>query len=88
MAGALLSCFVHTVPHSVGLVLDYADGTLWVTVIGASRTLHQFSRAGTYLGSQSYSGLSPPFGAEFRMPEQGVLEPASALLIGAGLAGL
>lgn len=80
--GNLLSDFDAVFPM-LGLALDPADGTLWLSPFDFSGDLIQYSKGGEQLGQVNCSGLVgvAPLGAEF----QYIPEPASfTLLILAG----
>jgi hypothetical protein len=89
MSGALLFSFNTTSGLATFLAMDYKDGTLWTSSNAAGIALFQYSRSGVYLGSDSYPSL-PGFvaGGEFRLPQQGIPEPAPGLLLASGLAAL
>lgn len=83
LSGTLLSSFNTSQFHMAALGYDAADDTLWFSS-NQSSTLEQFSTAGVLLQTGTPSGL--PNG-NFLAGDFAAPEPASMLVLGAGLAG-
>jgi hypothetical protein len=90
LSGTLLSSFDTFQYNKAALGYDAADDTLWFSS-QASNTLEQFSTAGALLQLGTPSGLPSAaffYAGDFATGSTPAPEPASLLVLGAGLAGL
>ena len=87
LSGALLSTFNNGLNYMASLGYDPADGTLWFST-GSTNTLFQYSTSGVQLQSGVPTGLPYGFYLAGDFANAAIPEPASMLLLGAGLAGL
>ena len=90
LSGTLLSSFDTFQNNKAALGYDAADDTLWFSS-QAANTLEQFSTAGVLLQLGTPSGLPSAanfYAGDFATGSTPAPEPASMLVLGAGLAGL
>ena len=89
LSGTLLSSFNTGQTSMAALGYDAADNTLWFNS-NQGNTLNQFSTAGVLLQQGTPSGLPNGFfrAGDFATGSTPAPEPASMLVLGAGLAGL